>query len=107
VQQRSTEVDVASLEQVLTEGGQLIDVREPREYALAHVPSAVLVPMSELTARLDELDPAVPVHVICASGNRSGAMCDVLTAHGFTAVNVAGGTRAWVESGRPVEGGLR
>jgi rhodanese-related sulfurtransferase len=107
VQQSSTEIDVARLEQVLSEGGQLVDVREPQEYAAAHVPGALLVPMGRLTARLDELDASSPVHLICASGNRSGAMCDLLAARGFTAVNVAGGTAAWIASGRPVEGGLR
>ena len=56
-----------------------------------------------LTARLGEIDPHRPVHVVCASGNRSSAMADVLTANGFDAMDVAGGTRAWIRSGRPIE----
>ena len=43
------------------------------------------------------------MHVVCASGNRSSAMTDVLTANGFDATNVAGGTSAWLRSGRPIE----
>nr|WP_278255461.1 rhodanese-like domain-containing protein [Nocardioides convexus] len=52
---------------------------------------------------MGEIDPNRPVHVVCASGNRSSAMADVLTANGFDAMNVAGGTRAWIRSGRPIE----
>jgi len=88
------------------ESGATIDVREHAEYAQAHVPGAVLMPMSQLATRLAELDRSARVHVICASGNRSKAMADLLVASGFEAVSVAGGTRAWIESGRAVEVGL-
>ncbi len=76
------------------------------EYAQGHVPGAALVPMGQLASRLDEIDRAARVHVICASGNRSRAMTDLLVAAGFDAVSVAGGTGAWIESGRGVEVGL-
>ncbi len=100
------EIDVAQLEQALAEGAQLVDVREPREYAQAHAPGAVLIPMGQLPGRLQELDRARPVHLICASGNRSGVMAEVLVAAGHDAVNVVGGTGAWLRSGRPVHSGL-
>jgi len=101
-----SEIDVVQLEQALLDGAVLVDVREPDEYARAHVPGARLIPMGQLSSRLPELDRSRPVHLICASGNRSGAMCRLLTANGFEAVNVEGGTKAWVGSGRPVESGL-
>ena len=88
------------------EDGITIDVRERAEYAQAHVPGAVLMPMGQLTSRLGEVDRTARVHVICASGNRSRAMTDLLVAQGFDAVSVAGGTRAWIESGRAVGVGL-
>ena len=69
-----------------------IDVREPAEYVAGHVPGAVLIPMGQLPSRVDELDRAAPVYVICATGNRSGAMTDLLAAAGFDAYSVAGGT---------------
>lgn len=101
------ETDVTQLEASLRDGAVLVDVREPAEYAEAHVPGAVLIPMGQLSGRMGELDRSSPVLVICASGNRSSAMCDLLAAAGFDAVNVAGGTAAWARSGRAVEGGLR
>ena len=81
----------------------IIDVREPAEYLAGHLPGAVNIPMGQLPARLDELDRGVPVYVVCASGNRSSAMVEVLAAAGFDAINVAGGTSAWISAGRPVE----
>ena len=86
--------------------GILVDVREPDEFVAGHVPGAVLIPMSQLANRLGEIDKTSPVFVICASGNRSGAMTDLLRGAGFDAVSVAGGTGAWARSGRPLEGGL-
>jgi rhodanese-related sulfurtransferase len=86
--------------------GITVDVRERGEYAQGHVPGALLVPMGQLASRLGELDRSGRVHVICASGNRSKAMTDLLVAQGFDAVSVAGGTRAWIDSGRAIGMGL-
>jgi rhodanese-related sulfurtransferase len=62
--------------------------------------------MGQLASRLSELDRSARVHVICATGNRSRAMTDLLVAAGFDAASVAGGTRAWIDSGRVVAVGL-
>lgn len=67
------------------------------------MPGARNIPMAQLTARKGEIDRDRPVHVVCASGNRSSEMTDVLTANGYYAINVAGGISAWVRSGRPIE----
>ena len=88
------------------EAGTTVDVREKAEYAQAHVPGAVLLPMGQLASRLGELDRSARVHVVCASGNRSRAMTDLLVAAGFDAVSVTGGTQAWIQSGRAVGVGL-
>ena len=98
---RETTVD--QLAAALDQGAAVVDVREPAEFREGHVPGATNIPMGQLTARLGEIDPNRPVHVVCASGNRSSAMVDVLTANDFDAINVAGGTSAWIRSGRPIE----
>ncbi|MEO5981704.1 MAG: rhodanese-like domain-containing protein [Pedococcus sp.] len=100
----------ATLEEFATahaEGATVIDVREGGEYVAGHVPGAVLVPMGQLPSRTGELDRSRAVYVVCASGNRSGAMTDYLVHTGFQALSVAGGTSAWVSSGRPVVTGLQ
>jgi len=96
------EIDIGQLAATIESGGAVIDVREPDEYAEGHVPSAVNIPIGRLPDRADEIDRATPVHVVCASGNRSSAAVDVLVAAGFDAVNVRGGTTGWVRSGRAV-----
>lgn len=99
------EIDVDELERLLEDGAVLVDVREPQEYAEAHVPGAVLIPMGRLPGATAELDRSEPIHLICRSGHRSAVMCEVLAAQGFDAINVAGGTLAWVRAGKPYDSG--
>jgi rhodanese-related sulfurtransferase len=97
------EVDVEVLAVALTTGATVLDVREPFEHTTGHVPSALLMPMADLPARVGELDPTVAVYVICATGHRSLTVADALIGAGFEAYSVAGGTAAWVRSGRPLD----
>lgn len=99
------QIDIDQVAMALEDGAVVIDVREAGEYSAGHVPGAVHHPMSRLTSRLDQLDRTSPVHLICGSGNRSRAMTDLLTSLGFDAIDVLGGTSAWIRSGRPVETG--
>ena len=99
------EIDVDQLARAAENQATVVDVREPAEYVDGHVPGAALVPMGQLSSRLDEIDRSRPVYVVCASGNRSAAMTDLLIASGYDAYSVAGGTKAWAGSGRPVETG--
>ncbi len=100
------EIDVEELEGVVTSGAQLVDVREPGEWVQAHVPGARLIPMSQLTARLTEIDKDETLYLICASGNRSAHVGLVLDQHGYDTVNVVGGTYAWVQAGKAYDQGL-
>ena len=102
---RTPEIDIERLAAATDDGAYVIDVRELDEYASGHVPGATPVPMSRLAARLTELDKTRPVYVVCASGNRSAAMTDLLAANGYDAYSVAGGTSAWARAGRPLETG--
>lgn len=75
---------------------QLLDVRQPKEYELEHLPGAILIPVKELMSRLNELDPAKPTLVYCAVGGRSKAACQMLQGSNFTDVyNLSGGIKAW------------
>jgi rhodanese-related sulfurtransferase len=103
---RTPEIDIEQLDRARSDHSTVVDVREPVEYVAGHVPGAALIPMGQLSSRLDEIDKNHPVYVICASGNRSAAMTDVLVAAGYDACSVAGGTSAWARSGRRLETGL-
>ena len=64
---------------------QLLDVREPHEYARRNI-GGQLVPLGQLGAQLAQLRPEVPVVVHCASGMRSQQGAQLLLAKGFAEV---------------------
>jgi len=99
------EIDVDELEQRLAAGAVLIDVREPDEFEEVRVPGARPIPLGEISSRADEIPTASPVLLICAKGGRSMAAAEFLQSRGVEAVNVLGGTDAWVVGGFPVESG--
>jgi len=73
------------------ETGFLLDVREPVELAVEHVPGAVNIPLGELRARLSELPRDREILVICRSGQRAYNATRILVQHGFKARNLSGG----------------
>ncbi|MBX5437622.1 MAG: sulfurtransferase TusA family protein [Alicyclobacillaceae bacterium] len=82
----------------LADGVVLLDVREPAEYAFAHIPGAISVPLGELEARAVELEVLAdrPVYVICRTGSRSDTACQMLADRGFKQVyNVVPGMCDW------------
>jgi adenylyltransferase/sulfurtransferase len=77
---------------------QLIDVREQREYDIAHIAGAILIPLGELPGRLSELDSSSTYVVTCHRGGRSRQACALLREAGFSRVrNLEGGIDAWAE----------
>ena len=105
--ERIAQMPVDELKHQLDEGAdlQLLDVRRPGEFAIAHAPTASNVPLSHLGDSLAAFDPARPTAVICEGGYRSSAATGLLARCGFrTLYNVIGGTTAWINSGFPVEG---
>ena len=74
----------------------LIDVREPHEHALAHIPGARLIPLATLAGAMSTLDPGRPLLVHCKAGGRSATAVRQLVAAGFVDTwNVAGGILRW------------
>lgn len=78
----------------------LIDVRETNEHARAHIPAAVLMPLSRLGS--SELPDAggKKVAIFCATGARSAMAAERLFAHHYDNVfNVHGGMMGWQMAG--------
>jgi rhodanese-related sulfurtransferase len=99
------EVDVDTLARELEAGASLLDVRQLDEWEEGRVPGVPLVPLDQLVERVGEVSTASPLYVICKGGGRSLQACEFLRGQGIEAINVAGGTMAWISSGREVATG--
>lgn len=99
------EIDIAEAIIRAASGTPVFDVREPDEYASGHVPGAPLIPLGDVPERVEEFPVLGEVLIICRSGHRSGQATAFLRRQGIDAVNIAGGTLAWIEAGQAVVSG--
>ena len=76
---------------------QLIDVRQPDEYAVAKIDGAKLIPLGEIPNRVGEIDPSRETVVHCKMGGRSARAIEFLQQSGFQGdiKNLVGGITAW------------
>lgn len=97
------EASVENLDQRVPES-LLIDIREPVEFAMGHIPGAVSLPQAELASRLDELPKDKPLYIVCQGGFRSLRATQFLRQVGYgQVINVQGGTDDWLRAGRSVD----
>lgn len=80
----------------------LLDVREPHEVQICTIPGSHLIPLGQVTARVNELNSADEIVVYCRSGKRSGQAVEFLKKAGFRKVkNMRGGILAWSDQVDP------
>ncbi len=74
-----------------------VDVREPDEYAVGHIPGALLLPLGQITDRAQEVlpDKEAPWLVYCRTGRRSADAVQKLEALGYTTLYDLGGILSW------------
>jgi rhodanese-related sulfurtransferase len=96
------QTDVAGLPAEFGPGTVLLDVRENDEWQRGHAADARHIPMGEVPARLNEIDPQATLYVICKAGGRSQKVAQFLAGNGYEPVNVSGGMLAWANAGRAV-----
>lgn len=78
---------------------ELLDVREPWEFGVCRLEGSRLIPLSQLPARLPELDAGRTTVVICHHGVRSLRAAAYLEHCGFgDVVNLSGGIDAWART---------
>ena len=83
------------LEDAMSAGACLVDVRSRGEHARGSIPGSILIPIDELRDRLDEI-PAGPITVHCAVGMRGHTALRILRQHGWDDVrNLDGGYTTW------------
>lgn len=81
----------------------VIDVRQPEEYRQGHISGSRLIPLGELSRRLDELPKNREIVCVCASGNRSRSATKFLIKAGYSAFDMPGGMLTWQRSRLPIQ----
>jgi adenylyltransferase/sulfurtransferase len=77
----------------------LLDVREPFEYDICKINGSQLIPLGELPSRLNELDSADEIVLLCKSGARSAKAFKILQEAGFQKLaNLKGGILGWADT---------
>ncbi len=93
------ETTAAELKEKLDNGEniQLIDVRQPDEYAFAKIKGAKLIPLGDIMRRMDEIDESKETVIHCKAGGRSAKAIEFLEKAGFRGKlsNLKGGITAW------------
>src|SRR5436190_10997555 len=103
---RINEVTVEETQQRINEGAQLIDVREDNEWDNAHAAGATHMGRGIIERDIVQTSPEKNTELIlyCGGGFRSALAADMLQKMGYTNVfSMAGGWKAWKESGAPTE----
>ncbi|HBC05869.1 MAG TPA: rhodanese-like domain-containing protein [Aequorivita sp.] len=84
----------------------ILDAREPEEFKISHIKSAINVGFNDFTLeekQLQKLDKNIPVIVYCSVGIRSEKIAEKLKNAGFVSVkNLYGGIFEWKNKGYPV-----
>ena len=77
--------------EILANGGKIIDVRTYGEFSSGHVNGSVNIPLQNLQNEVQDLDTDQPYILVCASGNRSGSAKRMMENMGFTNIYNGGG----------------
>lgn len=92
------QITTKQLQEALAAGRKvtLLDVREPQEWEITHLPGAKLIPLGDVPERVNELDSADDIVVYCHHGQRSQRAINFLKKMGFDKLqNLAGGIDSW------------
>ncbi len=101
----ATNIDAQTAQRLLKERRNvfLLDVRTPGEYQQMRLADAHLIPIDQVSQRLNEIPQNRPVIVYCAVGSRSAQVFNFLTRRGYQEVyNLEGGIYAWAQKGYPI-----
>jgi len=92
------EITVKELKRLIDSGTQvrLVDVREQYEYNFCHIEGSTLIPIGQIWARVNELNPESEYVFYCHVGERSAWAVNLLRQRGFKKVkNLKGGIDQW------------
>lgn len=81
----------ATIQQDVSNGGQLLDVRTPEEFTASHIDSAVNLSLQDIEqGKIPAVDKSKPLYLYCRSGNRSAQAAVLLKNAGYQNVTDLG-----------------
>jgi rhodanese-related sulfurtransferase len=98
----TAEVDARVAMRFVSEGADILDVRDRHEWLAGHAPAAQHVPLPILPGARTPSWINRRVVVLCRSGSRAKAATALLRQRGVEAFTVSGGMNAWSQAGGPV-----
>jgi rhodanese-related sulfurtransferase len=94
----------ARVVELMQEGAQVVDVREPYEREAGRIAGDTAhIELDDLPAEAGTLDRERPLVFYCRTGSRSALAAQAFAAAGFDAHNLDGGLKAWVADGLPID----
>ncbi len=99
-----TDTSVQQAKEMIYKGDVFIlDVRTQEEYNAGHIRNSTLIPVQDLSKRLNEVPRDRDILVYCRTGGRSTAASEILANNGFTRIyNMKGGITEWTKAGYEV-----
>lgn len=83
------------VDKIVSEGGLLIDVREPMEREFGFIEGSINIPLNDLRTKLDEIPKDKTVYVSCQVGLRGYLASRILKNNGYQVKNVDGGWKTY------------
>jgi rhodanese-related sulfurtransferase len=88
-------IDTEQVNEKVTQGALVIDIRDPETYKSGHIPKAINIPLAVLRTEVNKLDSAKELLVVCYAGISSKKAVRFLKKAGFDVKNITGGMAAW------------
>lgn len=83
------------IDQILADGGLLIDVRQPMEREFGYIEGSINIPLDDLRNRLNEVPKDKTIYVSCQVGLRGYLASRILKNNGYLVKNVDGGWKTY------------
>ncbi|WEG74106.1 CoA-disulfide reductase [Vagococcus intermedius] len=93
-----TNIQWSDVPKLVKEQAFILDVREEFEVAIGKIDGAMVIPLSNLRQRLNELPKDRIIYVYCQVGHRGYNACRILIANGFEVKNIDGGYKTYKQS---------
>lgn len=83
------------IDEIIADGGLLIDVREPIEREMGYIHGSINIPLGDIRERLNDIPKDKTIYVSCQVGLRGYLAARILTENGYNVKNVDGGWKTY------------